>query len=61
MPGAGALVPVQAPGSLVADPDDPVFAAFAADRDLPLPQVDVAGSGATSVAPGWTAAGQRET
>jgi hypothetical protein len=43
VPGAGAEVPVQAPGRVVADPDDPVFAALAADGDLPLPQVDVAG------------------
>jgi hypothetical protein len=40
--GAGALVPVQVPGGLVADLDDPVFVALAADGDLPLPQVDVA-------------------
>ena len=39
--GAGAQVPVQAPGGLVADLDDPVLAALAADRELPLPQVDV--------------------
>ena len=42
VPGAGADVPVQAPGGLVADPDDPGLAALAADGDLPLPQVDVA-------------------
>jgi hypothetical protein len=41
VPGAGAQVPVQAPGGLVADPDDPVLAALAEDGDLPLPQVDV--------------------
>ena len=41
MPAAGAEVPVQAPGGLVADPDDAVLAALAADGDLPLPQVDV--------------------
>ena len=38
MPAAGAKVPVQAPGGLVADA---VLAALAADGDLPLPQVDV--------------------
>jgi len=42
VPGAGALVPVQAPGRVVADPDNPVFTALAADGDLPLPQIDVA-------------------
>jgi hypothetical protein len=36
--GAGAQVPVQAAGGLVADLDDPVLAALAADGDLPLPQ-----------------------
>jgi hypothetical protein len=41
MPGAGAEVPVQAAGGLVADLDDAVLAALAADGDLPLPQVDV--------------------
>jgi hypothetical protein len=40
----GALLPVQAPGGLVADLDDPVLTAFAADSDLPLLQVDVAAS-----------------
>jgi hypothetical protein len=35
VPGAGADVPIQAPGGLVADPDDPVLAALAADRHLP--------------------------
>jgi hypothetical protein len=40
-PGASADVPVQAPGRLVADLDDPGLAALAADRDLPLPQIDV--------------------
>ena len=43
MPGA-AQVPVQAAGGLVADADDPVLAALAADGDLPLPQVEVTGS-----------------
>jgi hypothetical protein len=33
VPGAGPLVPVQAPGGLVADPDDPVLAALAADGE----------------------------
>jgi hypothetical protein len=37
VPGPGAEVPVQAPGGLVADPDDPVLAALAADCDFPLP------------------------
>ena len=41
MPGAGAGVPVQARGGLVADHDNPVLAALSADRFLPLPQVDV--------------------
>ncbi len=41
VPGAGAQVPVQAAGCLVADLDDPVLAALAADGDLSLPQVDV--------------------
>jgi len=41
VPGAGAQVPVQAAGGLVADADDPVLAALAAHRDLPLPQVEV--------------------
>jgi len=41
VPGAGAQVPVQAAGGLVADADDPVLAALAADGELPLPQVDV--------------------
>ena len=37
VPGTGPQVPVQAPGGLVADPDDPVLAALAADCDFPLP------------------------
>jgi len=41
VPRAGAQVPVQAAGGLVADLDDPVLAALAADDDLPLLQVDV--------------------
>src|ERR1035441_5494176 len=41
VPGPGADVPVQAPGRLGTDPDDPVLAALAADGDLPLPQIDV--------------------
>ena len=41
VPGPGAEVPVQAPGGLVADLDDAVLAALAADADLPLPQIDV--------------------
>ncbi len=41
VPGAGAQVPVQAEGGLVADADDPVLAALAADDELPLPQVEV--------------------
>src|ERR1035441_6406810 len=51
VPGPGAEIPVQAPGSLVADPDDPVLAALAADGDLPLPQVDVAAPRGTGVVP----------
>ena len=51
MPGAGADVPAQAPGGLLADPDDPVLAALAADGDLPLPQVDVAAPRVTGVIP----------
>ena len=42
VPGAGPQVPVEAAGCLVADLDDAVLAALAADGDLPLPQVDVA-------------------
>jgi hypothetical protein len=41
MPGAGAEVPVQAAGGLVADLDDPVLAALAVDDELPLPQVEI--------------------
>jgi len=41
MPGPGPEVPVQAPGGLVADLDDAVLAALAADGDLPLLQTDV--------------------
>jgi hypothetical protein len=37
VPGAGARVPVQADGGLVADLDDAVLAARAADGELPLP------------------------
>src|SRR5580704_6028457 len=51
MAGAGAEVPVQAPGGLVADPDDPVLAALAVDGDLPLPQVYVAAPRVTGVVP----------
>ena len=51
MAGAGAEVPVQAAGRLVADPDDPVLAALAVDGDLPLPQVDVAAPRVTGVVP----------
>ncbi len=51
MPGPGAEVPVQAPGGLVADPDDPVLAALAADGDLPLPQIDVTAPRVTGVIP----------
>src|SRR5271166_5901004 len=42
VPVPGPQVPVQAAGCLVADLDDAVLAALAADGDLPLPQVDVA-------------------
>jgi hypothetical protein len=41
MPGPGAQVPVQVPGGMVADLDDPGLAALAADGEFPLPQVDV--------------------
>src|ERR1039457_1235377 len=51
VPGAGTEVPVQAPGSLVTDPDDPVLAALAADRNLPLPQINVAAPWVTRVIP----------
>jgi len=51
VPGAGADVPVQAPGRLVADPDDPALAALAAHGDLPLPQVDVAALPVAGVVP----------
>ena len=51
VPGPGADVPVQAPGGLAADPDDPVLAALAADGDLPLPQVDVAALRVAGVVP----------
>jgi hypothetical protein len=51
VPGAGAQVPVQAPRGPVADPDDPVLAALAADSDLPLPQVDVTALRVTGVVP----------
>jgi hypothetical protein len=51
VPGAGAQVPVQAEGGLVADLDDPGLAALAADGDLPLPQVDVAEPRVTGVVP----------
>ena len=49
MPGAGPQVPVEAAGGLVADLDDAVLAALAADGDLPLPQVDVAAPRVTGV------------
>src|SRR5271169_944599 len=49
VPGAGPQVPVEAAGCLVADPDDAVLAALAADGDLPLPQVDVAAPRVTGV------------
>jgi hypothetical protein len=42
VPGASPQVPVQAPGGLVADLDDPVPSALATGRDLPLSQVHVA-------------------
>ena len=51
VPGPGADIPVQAPGGLVADPDDPVLAALAADGDLPLPQIDVTAPRVTGVVP----------
>jgi hypothetical protein len=51
VPGTGTEVPVQAPGGLVADPDDPVLAALAADGDLPLLQVDVTAPRVTRVIP----------
>src|SRR5271169_3962407 len=51
VPGAGPQVPVQAAGGLVADPDDAVLAALAADGDLPLPQVDVTAARVTGVVP----------
>jgi hypothetical protein len=37
VPGPGSQVPVEAAGCLVADLDDAVLAALAADGDLPLP------------------------
>ena len=40
--GAGADVPVESAGRLVADLYDPLLAVLAADGDLPLPQVEVA-------------------
>jgi hypothetical protein len=49
VPGAGADVPVQAPGGLVADPDDPVLAALAADGDPLLAQIDVTAPRVTGV------------
>jgi hypothetical protein len=49
VPGPGPQVPVQAPGRLVADPDDAVHPALAADGDLPLPQVDVTAPRVTRV------------
>ena len=49
VPSAGTEVPVQAAGRLVADLDDAVLAALAADGDLPLPQVDVAAPRVTGV------------
>jgi hypothetical protein len=58
VPGAGADVPVQAPGGLVADLDDPVLAALAADGDLPLPQVDVTAPRVTGVVPQASQLGQ---
>jgi hypothetical protein len=51
MAGAGADVAVQAPGGLVADPDDPVLATLAADGDLPPPQIDVTAPRVTGVIP----------
>src|SRR6516162_10175030 len=49
VPGPGPQVPVEAAGCLVADLDDAVLAALAADGDLPLPQVDVAAPRVTGV------------
>src|ERR1700678_1279677 len=47
----GPRVPVEAAGCLVADLDDAVLAALAADGDFPMPQVDVAAPRVTGVVP----------
>jgi hypothetical protein len=51
VPGADADVTVDGAGSIVADPDGPGLPALTVDRDLAVPQVDVAAPRVVGVIP----------